>query len=140
MSKIIAIDFDGTLCRNAYPDIGLPRMDIISRAKAEKAAGAKLILWTCRAGAYLREALAWCANYGLFFDAVNENLPETKAFYGDDTRKVSASEYWDDRAIPLDSPSCESCKLRRETTKTKHRIYPWCSNTCRNYTPKEDTL
>lgn len=25
MQKVIAIDFDGTLCENKYPEIGLPR-------------------------------------------------------------------------------------------------------------------
>lgn len=136
MSKIIAIDFDGTLCANAYPKIGAPNTDIINRAKAEQSNGAKLILWTCRTGEYLRDAVSWCANYGLFFDAVNDNLPETADFYGGNTRKVAATEYWDDRAIPTEAPSCERCKLRRETTKSKYRIYPWCANCCKNYTPK----
>ena len=31
MNKIIAVDFDGTLCENEYPNIGAPRADIISK-------------------------------------------------------------------------------------------------------------
>lgn len=138
MPKIIAIDFGGTLCENIYPDIGRPFMDVIEKAKSEKTAGAKLILWTCREGRQLQEALDWCASLGLYFDAVNDNLPETLEAFGFNPRKVAASEYWDDRSAAYDTPTCERCKLRRETTKTKHRVYPWCANTCKNYAPKED--
>ena len=36
---------------------------------------------------------------GLYFDAVNANLPERIAYFGGDCRKISADEYWDDRAV-----------------------------------------
>lgn len=96
---IIAIDFDGTLCEECWPAIGPAREDIIGRAKAVQAAGAKLILWTCRTGEPLQEAVAWCAAHGLQFDGVNANLPEREEFYGGKTRKISADEYWDDKAV-----------------------------------------
>ena len=72
----IAIDFDGILCQNAYPDIGDPNWDTIHQALKEQSNGAKLILWTCREGRSLERAVAACAGWGLTFDAVNENLPE----------------------------------------------------------------
>lgn len=97
--KIIAIDFDGTLCYGDYPNIGAPRHAVIERARAEREKGAKLILWTCRGGEKLREALDWCAVHGLEFDAVNENLPETIERFGTDPRKIAADQYWDDRAV-----------------------------------------
>jgi hypothetical protein len=102
-TKTIAVDFDGTLCRYAYPGIGEPIAGTIKRLKAEKAAGAKIILWTCRNGALLDDAAAWCAKMGIALDAVNENLPESIAEHGGDTRKVSADEYWDDRAVRVSS-------------------------------------
>lgn len=71
----IAIDFDGILCQNAYPDIGDPNWDTIHQALKEQSNGAKLILWTCREGRSLERAVAACAGWGLTFDAVNENLP-----------------------------------------------------------------
>lgn len=138
MPKTIAIDFDGTLCESLYPDIGRPFVGVINKAKAERKAGAKLILWTCREGQHLEEALAWCKSFGLEFDAVNENLPETIEAFGTNSRKIAATEYWDDRAAAYEQISCERCKLRKETTKSKYRIYPWCANTCRNYSPKEE--
>ena len=95
------IDFDGTLCINKYPDIGEPRYSVIKRLKAEQEAGAKIILWTCRREKQLADAVYWCAVQGLKFDAINENLKSTIEHFGDDTRKVSATEYWDDQAVPI---------------------------------------
>lgn len=101
MQKAIAIDFDGCLCTNAYPKIGQPNWRVINRAKAEQRAGAGLILWTCREGKQLREAVEACARWGLHFNATNESLPSWIARYHNRPRKVAASEYWDDRAIRI---------------------------------------
>lgn len=97
--KIIAVDFDGTLCKNEYPSIGFANLNLINHLFEEKQKGAKLILWTCRAGKELLQAITWCAVMGLHFDAVNENLPEMVEKFGRDTRKVYADEYIDDRAV-----------------------------------------
>ena len=99
MKKVIAIDFDGTLFENEWPEIGMPIAPNINRAKNEKANGAVLILWTCREGEKLAEALAACRAAGLEFDYVNENTDELKAAFGTDPRKIAATEYWDDRAV-----------------------------------------
>lgn len=94
MKKVIAIDFDGTLFENKWPEIGMPIAPNINRAKNEKANGAVLILWTCREGEKLAEALAACKAVGLKFDYVNENADELKAAFG-----------WTDKQ--LDEISCE---------------------------------
>ncbi len=96
--KIIAVDFDGCLCTNAWPGIGEANRDLISLLKFRRATGDKLILWTCREGKALDEAVEWCEARGLEFDAVNENLPEMNALYGNDSRKVGADRYIDDKA------------------------------------------
>lgn len=46
----------------------------------------------------LQQALDACKGWGLEFDAVNESLTEWRERYGNDPRKIGASEYWDDRA------------------------------------------
>ena len=94
---IYAIDFDGYLCKNAWPDIGEPNTGIIEHFKRRKAAGHKLILWTCREGQALRDAINWCMEQGLHFDAYNSNLPEANALYGRDCRKIGADHYCDDK-------------------------------------------
>ncbi len=101
--KIIAVDFDGTLCENKWPEIGEPNKELIDYLKEQKETGVKLILWTCRVGEILENAVKWSAEQGLIFDAVNENLPEVIAFMGGDTRKIFANEYIDDRNAWLPS-------------------------------------
>lgn len=101
MRKVIAIDFDGCLCSSAYPNIGKPYWEVIREALAEKAKGTALILWTCREGDLLQEAVKACESWGLSFDAINDNLPERTSFFGTNSRKISADEYWDDRAVHI---------------------------------------
>lgn len=45
-----AVDFDGTLCENAYPEIGAPNLPLIDKLISCRRLGAKIILWTCREG------------------------------------------------------------------------------------------
>lgn len=97
-APIIAVDFDGTLCENAWPDIGKTKWETVQALIAARAAGARLILWTNRVGARLAEAVEWARNRELEFDAVNENLPEIKTAFTTDCRKVYADIYLDDRA------------------------------------------
>lgn len=99
MVKIIAVDFDGCLCSDKYPDIGNPNWSVIHELQSRQHNGDKIILWTCRDGVELVNAVAACCDWGLFFDAVNSNLPERIIQYKSDPRKISADEYWDDRAV-----------------------------------------
>lgn len=93
------MDFDGTLCRDCYPKIGEANEELICRLKELRAAGDRLILWTCRQGVRLEEALRFCFVRGLIFDAVNENLQEVVEEFGGDSRKIFADIYIDDRSM-----------------------------------------
>lgn len=100
LGLIIAVDFDGTLCEQAWPEIGAPKWRVINTLKAEQRRnGARLILWTNRCGDLLQEAVDWCEARGLHFDAINENLPEIIERYGSESRKISADVYIDDKAL-----------------------------------------
>lgn len=99
MQRTIAIDFDGTLFENNWPGIGPPNMNVIRSALAEKQSGSALILWTCREGDMLDAAIRACESVGLTFDAVNESTEEWKRIWGNNPRKVGASEYWDDKSV-----------------------------------------
>lgn len=111
MKKAIAIDFDGCLCENKYPAIGVPYWTVINMALDEQRNGAGLILWTCREGELLEQAIAACKSWGLTFEAVNESLPEWISAWGTRPRKVGATEYWDDRALRIPDTKCP-CRLR----------------------------
>jgi hypothetical protein len=100
---MIAVDFDGCITRRGerFPAIGAPNVEVITALLRAKLEGARIILWTCRRGEDLNAAVDWCGALPapLRFDAVNDNLPEIKLWFGGDTRKVYADEYWDDKAV-----------------------------------------
>lgn len=106
LPKIIAVDFDGTLVTDAWPEIGEPNTKLVSELKAlQKDFGVKLILWTCRNNALersmLNEALNFCTKHlNLKFDAVNDNIKEAISLTGQNTRKIYADLYIDDKSIP----------------------------------------
>lgn len=100
--KVIAVDFDGCLCADEYPECGRPNNKLIHLLVMFRRAGGKLILWTCRSGALLDDAVDWCYKHGLVFDAVNDNLEQWKERYGGDTRKVYADLYIDDKVCNSD--------------------------------------
>jgi hydroxymethylpyrimidine pyrophosphatase-like HAD family hydrolase len=97
--KIAAIDFDGvikpTVEGNRYAP---PTPECVETLRALKAAGWKLVLWTCRAGRNLKAATNYLERYGLFelFDAVNENVHPLRY---KTSQKVVATVYIDDRVI-----------------------------------------
>ena len=126
MNKIIAVDFDGTLCENAWPKIGEMKPAVFSYVLNQQKQGAKLILWTNRTGPYLAAALDWCRDRGLYFDAVNENLPEMISGFGGDCRKVFADEYIDDRSILMPG---ENLDLLSELSRSVHCIREYLDKT-----------
>lgn len=118
---VIALDFDGTLVKHVYPEIGesigaMPWCRVLTKL------GARLILLTMRSDndppkkrskgsqeaivsprPVLTEAVEWCRGWGVEFWGVNEN-PGQKYWNG--SRKVSAEVYVDDAAMgcPLIGP------------------------------------
>ena len=100
--RIIAVDFDGTLCGNMYPSIGGPNEALIAWLRAEREHGTRIILWTCRTGELLTKAIDWSRRRGLEFDAVNDNLPWMVArFHGENPRKIYADIYIDDHSYGI---------------------------------------
>lgn len=114
---IIAVDFDGVLCGDAFPDIGAPNYRMISIVRRAMDAGHEVILWTSRAGDRLAEAVEWCHDYGLHFCAVNENAPSNAAMYAEEypvpSPKVYADLYVDDHDVHFASLKGMADKLER---------------------------
>ena len=97
MNKIYAVDFDGTLNTAEYPKLGEPNTELFQFLIKRQQSGDKIILWTCREGDLLQEAVIYCRANGLEFDTVNDNIPENKNKYKNNCRKVYADYYIDDR-------------------------------------------
>lgn len=95
---IAAVDFDGLLVKNEFPEIGEIRQPMFNAVKSLQENGWKIILWSCRTGDMLKDAVEFCVQHGLVPDAVNENLKEVQEYFGGDTRKVFANMYLDDRS------------------------------------------
>ena len=78
---IIAVDFDGILCENRFPEIGRPYYEMVSFVRQLIDEGHEVVLWTSRTGDRLAEAAMWCEDRGLHFCAINENAPSNLAQY-----------------------------------------------------------
>lgn len=94
---IVAIDFDGVLVSDEFPEIGEPDWDMVSAVWRLGFTKHELILWTSRVDKRLEEAIQWCKDHNLKFTCINANAPSNLAEYGTDPRKVYADIYIDDR-------------------------------------------
>lgn len=96
---IIAIDFDGTICRGSFPTItgAMPyAQEVINHLHSE---GHYIIIWTCRTGQNLIDAINWLLANKIEFDRVNDHNPDNVAKYGEGGKKVYAHCYIDDKNI-----------------------------------------
>lgn len=94
---IIAIDFDGTICHGKYPAIDglMPcAADTIKHFSNE---GHYIIINTCRSGEELLKAVNFLLEHGIPFNRVNDNHPDQTRLYNNNSRKVYAHVYIDDK-------------------------------------------
>ena len=94
---IYAIDFDGVLVENEYPEIGPLNERAKQLVMSIKEHGDTFILWTCRSGEELDAAVKVLEDAGIQPDYVNENTPGMIKHFGNDCRKIFADVYIDDR-------------------------------------------
>ncbi len=103
LPPIIAVDFDGTITaendyHNFTMDAPLKRgcVEVLQKLKNK---GAKIILYTCREGSDLEQAVEYCKLHNIPIDYVNENVPWLIEAWGNNSRKVYADYYVDDLAF-----------------------------------------
>lgn len=103
--NILAIDFDGTITKEGrFPEIGEPRIEVINAVKNARKQGYKIILWTNRQDdnpicpGCLTDAVNFCKEQGLEFDAINENLSAVITVLGGNPRKITTDYFIDDRS------------------------------------------
>jgi len=96
----IAVDFDGTIVEERYPEIGAERPFATETLKMLIRDQHRLILWTVREGKLLEDAVNWCKERGVEFYAVNKDYPEEKEKWNQHfSRKIKADMWIDDRNI-----------------------------------------
>lgn len=97
---IIAIDFDGTIVEDRYPEIGKMidgAREVINRLYDE---GYEIIIWSCRARVGKARAIEFLAKNGIKYHRFNESSPANLKQYNNvDTRKVYADLYIDDKGL-----------------------------------------
>lgn len=97
-SKVIGVDFDGTIVEHKYPAIGKEMLFAFATLRELQKKGHKLILWTIRTGELLDEAVDYCRQNGVEFYAVNKNYPE-EILDEKTSRKLNADIFIDDRNV-----------------------------------------
>lgn len=95
----IAVDFDGTIVKHAYPNIGSEIPFAFKTLKMLQKEHHQLILWTVREGQLLDEAVEHCRQNGIEFYAVNANNPDELLGSESYSRKIKADIYIDDLGI-----------------------------------------
>ncbi len=96
-SKLIAVDFDGTIVEDKYPQIGKPMLFALETLRKLQEDGHRLILWTYRSGRALNDAVEFCREQGIEFYAVNASYPEEDYEATQSSRKIHADIFIDDR-------------------------------------------
>lgn len=116
--RIYAVDFDGTLAETKFPEIIAPIGEMIDFCKElKKDRNNILILWTCRCGEDLAEAVEFCRECGLEFDLINENAPENVEKFGNDSRKIFAHVYIDDKAVNPEETFSSAARCFKKAVK-----------------------
>lgn len=93
----IAVDFDGTIVEDAYPEIGKPKPFALETLK-ELSKKHQIILWTCRTGSLLQHAVELLEKNGVRLYAVNKNYPDEDISTSEKfMRKIDADMFIDDR-------------------------------------------
>ena len=96
---IIAVDFDGVIVEDKFPDIGEPDTRLVDLLNQAHNQGHSIILWTSRVDDKLEAAVETCKKIGLSLTAVNNGDPDNLSHYGTNPRKIYADMYLDDRAL-----------------------------------------
>ncbi len=96
----IAIDFDGTIVEHEYPQIGREIPFAVDTIKMLIRDRHNLILWSCREGQLLDDAVEWCRKRGIEFYAINRDYPEeSKKGNEHYSRKLKVDMFIDDRNV-----------------------------------------
>jgi hypothetical protein len=104
---VLAIDFDDTIAITEWPEIkGLREnaKEVINKLYDE---GHQIIIWTCRTDHTQDAAEKFLIANGIKYHRINANCPKLCEVFGNDSRKIGADLYIDDKGI-LGIPSWDA--------------------------------
>ena len=99
---ILAIDFDHTISKTNWPTIlGLRSGAKYFINKLYNSGKYYIIIWTCRNDEHEADAFVFLQNNGVNFHSINRQHPHLVEYFQNDTRKISADIYIDDKGLWL---------------------------------------
>jgi hypothetical protein len=102
---IIAIDFDETITKSKYGSETIELRDCVKDVinLLHNEYNYIIIIWTCRNSVKdVTEAIKVLDDNGIHYDYFNENCKEAIELFGNDSRKICADIYIDDRGLNFD--------------------------------------
>ena len=97
--RVYAVDFDGTMVKHDFPEIGEQNNEMIAKMREWWEDKSNLIIiWTCRSGDYECLMREWLLKNNIPFDFINENPVVNMG-----GPKIFAHEYWDDRGVNVNN-------------------------------------
>lgn len=118
-NKVIAIDFDGTIVEDKFPEIGKTKPRALLVIKKLIREGHTIVIWTCRNYGIINDFIK--KNFkGMeqIFIYINENPPDLRAKFGNDPRKLGADLFIDDKA--LFTKEVDWGRIEKELIKLKY--------------------
>lgn len=103
---IVCVDFDGTLCRDAYPEIGLPRAETLDLVRRLHLVGYEVIVASSRRSLDYRRLADWLAAHEVPYDQLCLGT------------KPVADLYLDDKGL-LPSPRLAEALLERRFSSSR---------------------
>lgn len=128
---VIAVDFDGCITNERDME---EEMTLRNNAKEVLTKWYKkgyiLILWTCRAGKALEDAVDFLNKHDMYrlFSAVNKQLPEIyEKYYPNVSPKVGADFYIDDRSmgVKIDWLAFDKMMEEYEKERSYQKMFEW---------------
>ena len=118
VDKIVIIDFDGTLCKFAFPDVGPIEPNVKIALETLRQAGYTIKIHSCRTATYWNREDERRIHIEAIFDFMTRhNLPYDELITSPSMDKPIATAYIDDRSIEYNNNWLEIAERLKERIK-----------------------
>lgn len=116
--KYFAIDFDGTIAYDAYPNVGKLIPGAKETMQKIKELGGEIAIWTCRTDQWAQDAKDFLDKNEIPYDYFNKPFDHHVNIYGgDNSRKIYADCYIDDRSVQFGCEPVDWCIVQKAIYK-----------------------